>query len=972
MTVSARVGSARSLHSVFYLLFILFALVGLLACGGGSSSGGSGGGGGGGGGNGSFTAGRTKYVRTDATTEYFGWINSHWAVYNAATKRFFVTDPGSHHVMVMDAASQTEIAVIGVPGAYSIDDTADHTTLYVGTMIGDVYAIDPVSMTVIKRYIGSQIGPFGYFAFSAVVLADGKLALLGAPGGIPSVDGSTSIALWNPADNSFSVLFGAVGSIYGPPNVCGGFMMNIGGFSRSVDRTKVIFTSIDSDATLCEVDETSLQGVYVGTGASFTMVNFRTTPDGKYIVIPGYPGGANIYDAQTLQPLPALSVSGETSTASGFFLSSDSKTLFTPSDTVIYAYDLASGQQSGWIPSMYVPPTSGGGAVGPVDGPALQATDGTGLFVGPMEEGVGFVDTNVTRTGAVGTQFTNGYLNPATGPTAGGTAVQLPDPNPVGSLSAVFYGSQHATNLSYAAGEISSTTPAGSPGNVDVWTFTTDGGFQLIPEGFSYGPTILEVTPNMSTAEGGGTGYIFGYGFGPISNNTTVPSNLQVSVGGNSVPLSALYSFTGSPPFQLQIIAYTIPPGTAGAATDVTVTSGSGSATAHGSLNYLSGIQQFPLAGSSLAQGIYDRYRDVYYFTDATQIQVFSRTQSKWLSPISITPPKGTTQRLWGLALSPDGTKLAVADSSAAALYVLDPTNPSSVKTFSVSTLDYTASLPIGVAVSDAGMVYFTVRTPDVSGAHGFYKLDSNTGAITDYGIDNPDSYDIVTGQPLDVYLRTVISSDNSRVFFNDDGYVFNIDTASDTIFSASTDQGCCYGDYDLALSANQVQFSASSYLYDSNLNAESYFSVNDREYVTTQWVYGAKLSPDGTLLFQPSPNGVDVIDGRMGNLLQRISLPVALSENYDALVADGKDNIFVAITGVNGNGIAVVDLTSIPEPAPLPFVSRSRNKAKRLVPWQQTRLGSAKKPETNPQERSPRLMPHVPPHMSTMSLRSR
>src|SRR5258705_2492555 len=29
------------------------------------------------------------------------------------------------------------------------------------------------------------------------------------------------------------------------------------------------------------------------------MSNFRTTPDGKYIIVPGYPGGANIYDAQT-------------------------------------------------------------------------------------------------------------------------------------------------------------------------------------------------------------------------------------------------------------------------------------------------------------------------------------------------------------------------------------------------------------------------------------------------------------------------------------------------------------------------------------------------------------------------------------------------------------------------------------------------------------------------------------------------
>jgi hypothetical protein len=46
----------------------------------------------------------------------------------------------------------------------------------------------------------------------------------------------------------------------------------------------------------------------------------------------------------------------------------------------------------------------------------------------------------------------------------------------------------------------------------------------------------------------------------------------------------------------------------------------------------------------------------------------------------------------------------------------------------------------------------------------------------------------------------------------------------------------------------------------------------------------------------------------------------VALSQNYDALVSDGKDNVLIAITGQNGTGIAVVDLSSLSEPLPLPY----------------------------------------------------
>ena len=263
----------------------------------------------------------------------------------------------------------------------------------------------------------------------------------------------------------------------------------------------------------------------------------------------------------------------------------------------------------------------------------------------------------------------------------------------------------------------------------------------------------------------------------------------------------------------------------------------------------------------------------------------------------------------------------------------------------------------MGVAISDAGMVYFASLAPGISGADGFFKLNTKTGVITNYGIESP-------GLATDNYLRTAISSDNSRVFFNDDGYVFNVDTATDKIFSASIDQGCCYGDYDLTLSPNQIQFAASSYLYDSNLNGESFLSLNDREILTAQYVYGDKLSPDGTLLFQPSVSGIDVFDGRLGNLLQRVSLPVQLSQNYDALVSDGKDNVLLAITGANSDGVAVIDLTAVPEPGPLPFVAASTSRAHRLVRWGQSRAvaSTAQNSISTRHSATPsRIVPHVP-----------
>src|SRR2546425_3122173 len=123
-----------------------------------------------------------------------------------------------------------------------------------------------------------------------------------------------------------------------------------------------------------------------------------------------------------------------------------------------------------------------------------------------------------------------------------------------------------------------------------------------------------------------------------------------------------------------------------------------------------------------------------------------------------------------------------------------------------------------------------------------------------------------------------------------------------------------------------------------------------------------------GTLLFQPSTNGIDVL----GNLLQRISLPVALSQNYDALVVDGRDNVLVAITGTNGNGISVVDLTSIKEPLPLPYASGSSHAADFVRRANRSRLSSkmADRPNTGavPSPAARRIIPHVTQPVSQSS----
>jgi hypothetical protein len=888
------------------------------------------------------TPGRTHYVRTDATTEYPFWPNQNWIIYSPITSRFFVTDPTGNHVIVMDAASETEIGRISVPGAYGIDDTLDHTLLYVATLVGDVYAVDPVSMTVTQRYMGSQIGPNGYLPFEALVLADGQLALLGSSGGILSVDGSANFAIWNPANNSF-MLYGQGTSL-----PC----LSIFGFSRTVDRTKVIVSGGANPQKLCEVDEST--GV-VTEGPISATGGFITTPDGKYIIVADTNeaiAAVNIYDATTLALINNINLNVQLFSSEAYVASADSTTLYLLTDSIIYAYDLATGQQIGWVPNIYLPPTSGGLATGPVNSPYLQAVDGTGLFAGPLEEGVGFVDLSAPQSLPVGTAFTNAYLNPAAGLLSGGTQATWGSV-PAGMQGAIYFGSQRATAVTTSGDLTTATVPPGPPGPVTVYAFSTDVGLQMVPEGYSYGPTILEVTPNIATAEGGGTGFIYGYGLGPV-NATSIPPDLQVIVGGAQAQVTAFspnaYGAL-SPPFQLEFAAYTVPQGVVGSA-NVTVTNNYGSSTASGALTYLPATQQFPLTGSTLAQGVYDPYTDLYYFTDTNKIQVFSRVQGQWVSPIAIPAPQGATQRLWGISLSPDGSQLAVSDSGASAIYLLDPANPTSVKTFPIGPQNGWVIYPCGVAVSDAGNIYYWVFG-GADGADQFFMLNTTTAVTTDYGINGPAGLN-------NQYLRVAISSDNKRVFFNEQGNVFWMNaTGSLLLHPASVETNCCAGDFELALSSNQAQITASSYFYDFDLNAESYYALNDREILNISDVYGAKFSPDGRLLFQPSTNGIDVFDGQLGNLLNRISLPVALSPNYDALVDDGTDNILVAITGT-GNGIAIINLTSINEPPPLTYNRKSASRRHADA----NRLGSLANVTPRPQPARPlepsRVVPHV------------
>ncbi len=862
---------------------------------------------------------RTRFVRTDAQFDYafLNYFPQQWIIYDPGTKRFFVSNTLLNRVDVFDAGTESLIGEISVPGAWVGDETPDHKTIYMGTQIGDLYEIDPVAITVKARIPAVQIGPAGFAIYEARVMADGRLAVLGGQGGIPAVDGYSDFGVWNPVNNSlttYSSYYGSTETGVNTAPVCS-FLENIGEMALTADRTRILLGSADSDDTVCAFDpSTGAQVTVQAYVQDIGVPQILAPPDGKEILIPS---GSTVtsYDATGLYQLDQFQVGGGNGTYR-FLLSLDGKTLYAQpynSGGPLLAYNWRTHALLGWVANYTSSDIEA--SMTPM------AIDETGLIAGPLGEGVGFLDAGALRSAsAAPTIFLysigGAIAQPSFGPVQGGTQVLLSGLQTTKATN-VYFGNQLATGVTQGdlTLGVTATAPPGAPGAADVAVTFTDGGLVLFPEGYSYGPSIVEISTDSSTAEGGGTGTIFGYGFGTAAQAGKADSDLQVSVGGRQAMVTA---YSGLPdtnwiPFccnePIESLQFTWPAGTAGTSVDISVSDSAGSATAKGAGHYLSAVQQFALPSAALNQGIYDPGRDVYYFTDQSKIQVFSRTRGMWLTPI----PIPNANRLWGIAMSPDGTKLAVSDSVADLIYLLNPDSPASVRTFSLPNIAADeGSYPGGLAVTDSGIIYYNAFYLLFSGGWALHKLDTNTGTVTHY-----DSQAGAYG--ADAYAKLLLTNDNARLYANLGGYISAIDTATDTSFINSTVSG---SDYELALSSNQTWMSGAEYLLDTDLNPESYLALNLRETWNQSYVYGEKLSPDGSLLFSPALNSIDVFDGRLGTLLHRIVLPVSLCSNFDVLVSDGRDNILLAITGQNGDGVAVIDLSSLPEPLPLPYAS--------------------------------------------------
>ncbi len=830
---------------------------------------------------------RTRYLRTNSFYDpnNLQYNPPHFTVYDAAHKQFFVSNPFLNEIDVFDAVQEIETARISVPTAWGLDISPYNGSLYAGTLIGDIYQIDTSALSVIKRYPAASIGPNGFTAQTALVLSDGRLALQGSGEWVVlGYDGYGPAAVWDPVTNSLDA--GELGSI------CVNEGSDFGAFAVSGDRTRVLV----GGQTVCSYDPIAKVATY-GTSPSGQQI--IPSPDGSRFFSTGETVG--VFDAKTVQLLSQIGLPDFPSSA---VISLDGKTLYLVDQlsAAVWGYDTTSLTQTGWVPSFTVDDLQGG--------IVISAIDETGLIAGPIGHGVGFIDASA-MTPTQSTFFNPGYANPPTGPLTGGTSLSGFASGKVADsavLDRIYVGNVPGTSAGFSDTAVVVTPAANQSGAVDLAVLLNDGGVGIVPEGFSYGPTILEVVPNGATAEGGQTGAIIGYGFGDST------SGIQVTVGGQAAPVTAVNKY-GAPiipyPFPTSSLQFTIPPGTAGTVVNVTVTTPSGSFTATGAFHYTAAVQSFPVA-ANLQAGIYDARRDLYYFADQSQIQVLSKSTG-WLSPIALPNVSSGTQLL-AISESPDGSHMAVSDYGGQAIYVLNPDNPASVTRYPMS-LDHDGGFapdlaPSGLAVTDSGTVYFASADINGTGAPSFHKLNTAANSISDIGYPNGS---LSSASLADKFDRVFLSADGSKVYSSQSGDVTNafwIDTSNNQSTYSPPNYLSLYADPDLAISGDGNTLEAAGELTDSLLNPETQVAYIDWETWFPLAVDGQKLNQDGSIMFQPLTDGVDMLARDTGRLLYRIQIPLTVPDVYDALVvAEGQNTLAV----ISANAVSFVDLSSLP-----------------------------------------------------------
>jgi hypothetical protein len=523
------------------------------------------------------------------------------------------------------------------------------------------------------------------------------------------------------------------------------------------------------------------------------------------------------------------------------------------------------------------------------------AADTTGLVFGLGEKGLVIDDGTYQANPGQATNSDFAILaNPDSGPLAGSTAVEIvtqtysvqPD---------VWFGTQRASGALDPTGQVAAITPAASvPGPVNIKLFPPDGYAHVMPQAFSYGTLVTSVR-NSVCADGGGCNVdVFGFGlFGSQSNQTTV------TIGGNSAPVQSVHYFNADEayPYPLQYVTVTAPSGLAGRA-DVAVKSSVGQSSLPGGFLYALSLQTYPSSQTYNAL-LFDDKRGILYASTNSQIVRFSLGSSNFLAPI--TPPSLTGQNQFqGMCLTPDGSRLVVANKQDVSVALIDPDNPSSAQAIPVPINGPNTGGPFFVAAASDGNVLISISGISGPWTGPLFALNLSTLQVQPLTIPN-----VFTGDGP----RLSATSDGGTILIRP--YQGQIGMWSDSTqkYTPAMDNFAGEGVGTAAADGNVFAIglgfigpdgsSTIGLAVPDELGGFQSFFPND-----------AALNDSGSLLFAPLGAQLFIFDTKHGDLLRSVALPNHVNVWAKVIALDSTgEHVFLS----DSHGLTVLTLAAAP-----------------------------------------------------------
>ena len=868
---------------------------------------------------------RTVYARTDSTSssdDPFGEPHHRHIAYDPANKHVFIANRAMNRVDVFSTTSQTHVAQISVPGATSADLSADGSTVWIGTALERIVAIDTSSLHVKNRYSLAGLTPLPGTIFSrpleVLSLSNSKsMVRLRQP-----VSTEALLALWDPGSNLLTDLTSTAPAL---------FQQGVGALARSGDHSKVLAAANDSSGELALFDSAGnvLAGpLTLGTGL---VSSLAANSDGSRFAVIFASGSTTqllLLDASLRQVdayVPAI--------PHGLAFSTDGNHLYLSESTAAASFvsvlDGHTAQLIGRVPDAAIQGVSS----------EIEDADETQLIFSLSNRGVSFIDAstpaNLSSTAPVIAAAPS--LQPSEGPLAGGTPVALAGQN-FASINQLNFGVQSAPNVTISSSTqiLASSPPSVTNGAVNLTSYFQNGWLAIAPDAFSYGPQILQILPNAGTNSGGDSIQIDGYGFG------SDPTKISVNIGGVSALVQKVEGVTAiapslgldpTYPFSLERITLQTPPGSSGKA-DVLVSTPAGSATSAKAFQYLQSVQSYSKPALFKFQ-VYDQKRQRLYLTNVDHVDVFDLQQNTFLAPLLLPGSAPPTTALRGLAQTPDGSQLVVADFGSQNIYLLDPITGTGTAVPVGGVPGFTNSGPARVAATSTQTVF--VGLSGESGSSGacsacLAQMNLTASPPTIQPAPQPEVTSI-TGAPL---VQGTVAGDQVFVAFSSAPggpvAVWNASAPNQFLTSAAnasaTDLGAASDGSMFAFQSNAVTETRAADLSLTSVPTSAELAQIPGRVL----VPGLALHPSGALIYQPfitgapaSPGakgGVDIVDAHSGVLRMRIFLPQQFMTDVDGLhgsflATDENGQRLFAITSSDGTrqnaALTIVQLAAVP-----------------------------------------------------------